>query len=760
MNRLYRWISSLVGLKIATALFIILSLIMAVATFLLVTNRSTALRQQMELRARAMTVLGARSMSLALEQALADGTFTADQLFDTDYRRITAGPLAKSAAPKYHTAYDQFLDAHILPLEDAVLEQDASVLFAVLVDRNGYLPTHNSRYSLPLTGDPQQDRTGNRTKQIFADPVGLAAARYDGSDGGGVLRQEYHRDTGELVWDFAAPVTVKGRHWGAFRVGFSNASMEQQVARLRNTLLWSVGVIQAIIFFSLWFVLTYFVRPLKRLTGVAEQLANGQLDQQIEIETHDEIGQLGQAFNRMTQVIFKDLEMEIDKGGKLVVGVKQTIQQLSSSANQLMAISAQQAAGANQQASAVQEATTTAAEIAATARQVAGNALRVEELAVQTTRAGDDGMQAVESAVAGMVELKTQVQAIAEAMLELTENSQKIGGIIELIDEISDQTNLLALNAAIEAAGAGEAGKRFTIVANEVKRLAQRTVAATGQIKALVEASQQATRETTRLSTAGSQGVDGASALVTRIAEKLTTILAMVEETTGAAREIKVSTQQQDTASEQMAETITEVRDVATQVAASADEMSLAISDLTALAEQLRNTLEMGLQEKGKVKAENGARMMVRILEDALQKGRFTPEELFDESYQAIPGVDPPKYHTHYDRYLDEMIRGMEDTFLADNQVVFAVLADRNGYVPTHNTRYSQPLTGDSQRDRLNNRTKRLFDDPVGLAAARNTGGILVQTYHRDTGEKMWDISAPVTVQGRHWGAFRIGYTM
>jgi len=760
MNRIFRWISSLIGLKIATALFIILSLIMAVATFLLVTNRSEALRQQMTLRARAMTVLGARSMSVVLEQALLDGTFSAEQLFDTDYRPITSGPLADSALPKFHTAYDSFLDERIQPLEDTVLEQDESVLFAVLVDRNGYLPTHNSRYSLPLTGDPEQDRAGNRTKQIFADPVGLAAARYQGADGDQVLRQEYHRDTGELVWDFAAPVTVQGKPWGAFRVGFSIARMEQEVTELRNTLLLAVGVIQAIIFFSLWFVLTYFVRPLKRLTEVAERLANGQLDQQIVIETQDEIGQLGKAFNRMTQVIFKDLEMEVEKGGRLVVGVKETIQQLSSSANQLMAISAQQAAGSNQQASAVQEATTTAAEIAATARQVAGNALRVEEFAVQSGRAGDEGMEAVESAVAGMVELKGQVQSIAEAMLELTENSEKIGGIVNLIDDISDQTNLLALNAAIEAAGAGEAGKRFTIVANEVKRLAQRTVVATGQIKALVTASQKATRETTRLSHAGSASVDEASQLVTRIAEKLARILALVQETTGAAREIKLSTQQQTTASEQMAETITEVRDVATQVAASADEMAMAISDLTALAEQLRNTLEAGLQEKGKVKAANGARMMENVLEDALRRGLFSVKELFDENYRPVPGTDPQKYHTCFDNFLDGNIRAQQDAFLADPQVVFAVLADRNGYVPTHNSRYTQPLTGDLQQDRLHNRTKRLFNDPVGLAAARNAGEILIQTYHRDTGEKMWDISAPVTVAGRHWGAFRIGYTI
>ena len=209
-----------------------------------------------------------------------------------------------------------------------------------------------------------------------------------------------------------------------------------------------------------------------------------------------------------------------------------------------------------------------------------------------------------------------------------------------------------------------------------------------------------------------------------------------------------------------MAETIREVRDVASQVAASAEEMSLAISDLTTLAEGLRTTLENGLQEKGRVKALNGARTMEQVLEQTLRRGDLTVEELFDENYIPIPGTDPQKYHTRFDGYLDQAIRGLQDAFLEDRQVVFAVLADRNGYIGTHNSRYSQPLTGDAERDKLHNRTKRLFNDPVGLAAARNEGEVLVQTYERDTGEKMWDISAPVSVAGRHWGAFRIGYTM
>jgi DNA-directed RNA polymerase specialized sigma54-like protein len=152
---------------------------------------------------------------------------------------------------------------------------------------------------------------------------------------------------------------------------------------------------------------------------------------------------------------------------------------------------------------------------------------------------------------------------------------------------------------------------------------------------------------------------------------------------------------------------------------------------------------------------------MERILVDAVDSGRFTQAEIFDENYVPIPGTEPQKYHTKYDAYLDETILAIEDEYQEkDNQVVFAVLVDRNGYLPTHNSKYSRPMTGDKERDKVWNRTKRLFNDPVGLAAARNRQELFMQVYYRDTGEKMWDISAPVYVKGKHWGAFRIGYTI
>lgn len=144
--------------------------------------------------------------------------------------------------------------------------------------------------------------------------------------------------------------------------------------------------------------------------------------------------------------------------------------------------------------------------------------------------------------------------------------------------------------------------------------------------------------------------------------------------------------------------------------------------------------------------------------------------EKVDHRQQTHPGTvvrhllhphntDPQKYHTQYDRYTDESIRIILDKYLAqDDRIKFVVAVDRNGYLPTHNSKYSKPLTGNGDYDTKNNRTKRMFNDRTGLAAARNEKPFLLQSYSRDTGEVMMDLSVPIHIEGKHWGSIRFGY--
>lgn len=150
---------------------------------------------------------------------------------------------------------------------------------------------------------------------------------------------------------------------------------------------------------------------------------------------------------------------------------------------------------------------------------------------------------------------------------------------------------------------------------------------------------------------------------------------------------------------------------------------------------------------------------VVKTFLSLVDSGKLTDQQLFDTLYIPVPNTDPPKYHTSYDRILDKALQGKLDEFLRkSDRIVYVVLVDRNGYLPIHNKRYSQPLTANSQFNLISSRNKRIFNGKVGLAAARSEKRYLIQPYARDIGDKLIDFSVPVYFKKRHWGALRIGY--
>jgi len=134
-------------------------------------------------------------------------------------------------------------------------------------------------------------------------------------------------------------------------------------------------------------------------------------------------------------------------------------------------------------------------------------------------------------------------------------------------------------------------------------------------------------------------------------------------------------------------------------------------------------------------------------------------DALFDRNYLPIPNTDPPKHTTRFDAFTDRVLPALQDGLLAAMpNLVYAGAVDNNGYFPTHNARYAKPLTGNYEIDLVNNRTKRIFSDRTGTRCGSNTKPFLLQTYKRDTGEVMHDLSVPIYIAGKHWGGFRIGY--
>ena len=160
-----------------------------------------------------------------------------------------------------------------------------------------------------------------------------------------------------------------------------------------------------------------------------------------------------------------------------------------------------------------------------------------------------------------------------------------------------------------------------------------------------------------------------------------------------------------------------------------------------------------------RIVASNAARQIGKLFEQAIANGRITEAALFDRQYRPLPNTAPPKHSTQFDAFTDRVLPDIQEPILdAMPQLAYAGAVDDNGYFPTHNKKFSKPLTGDYDIDLVNNRTKRIFTDRTGKRCGSNTKPFLLQTYKRDTGEVMHDLSVPIYVHGKHWGGFRIGY--
>ncbi len=264
---------------------------------------------------------------------------------------------------------------------------------------------------------------------------------------------------------------------------------------------------------------------------------------------------------------------------------------LATNANELLATTEESAASATQQSSAVTETTSTIEELAATAAQIEETAGAVAGAAEMTLQLVSEGRQAVEASVEAMSRISSRVDDIAGRAAGLGEQSNEIGRILDVIDDLADQTNLLALNAAIEAARAGEHGRGFAVVATEVRKLAERSMSATRDIQSIIGSIQTGTTATIMATEEGAKEVRAGMALAQGAVGSLSRITGVVDETTAAAKEISLATQQQRSASDQVVAAMTQVNDVARQYAVGSKQAAAAAAELNMLAAELRASI-------------------------------------------------------------------------------------------------------------------------------------------------------------------------
>ncbi|TAL36767.1 MAG: HAMP domain-containing protein [Spirochaetes bacterium] len=223
--------------------------LLCISSYLIIAKMFDNIESQLYEKCRVEARVGAHVMGAFMDELLDARTLTEADLFDTTYVEIPG-----TAPKKYTTRYDKLLEKLIQKTLDQFLA-DPDLTYAVLVDVNGYAPTHNSKYSGLPTADPLQNIRMSRGKRIFDDPTGIRAARHNDEE---PIRQLYYQDTGKVIWDIAASVTVKGRHWGAVRTGVSL----ERIDEIKNQMIILVGM-SLLVILSITMLMLFLIIPRK-----------------------------------------------------------------------------------------------------------------------------------------------------------------------------------------------------------------------------------------------------------------------------------------------------------------------------------------------------------------------------------------------------------------------------------------------------------------------------------------------------------------
>ncbi len=364
----------------------------------------------------------------------------------------------------------------------------------------------------------------------------------------------------------------------------SSRHFKSRMGSLKTFFISFMIVISALAFFVSYVAAGETTRPVEALRTIAERVGQGHYDEPARIISNDEFAELGGTFNRMMETINKQMKtME-----SVVKSLRGGVRRIDETTNTILAVSAEQSSGSTEQAVAAEEASSIAEEIVAAARQIADGAKMVEEVAASTLSACRDGEEKLDQAQGGFRGIAQQVEAIGGAMKELEDKFRETYKIMELIEGIADQTKILSLNAGLEAVGAGIAGQRFMVVAQATQRLAVKSSEAAKDIRNLVETIQESTMEATKVSEKGKEKVIAGGRAIGEVTEALKNIYSFADSTSSTVSEITLSTQQQTTASEQLARAVTEVLEIARKVEEGAKGIETSIADLRNFAESLR----------------------------------------------------------------------------------------------------------------------------------------------------------------------------
>ncbi|HEX8964460.1 MAG TPA: methyl-accepting chemotaxis protein [Rhodocyclaceae bacterium] len=492
------------------------------------------------------------------------------------------------------------------------------------------------------------------------------------------------------------------------------------------------------------------VRPIRSISSVFDEIANGEGDfsRNLPTVTHDELRTLAESYNRfadkMRQIIGEVRKMSVSIAREAVV-VKKSVSATATRA-------ARQGEITEAVFGASTEATQAIHEVSASA-----------EVISHSTGANLDSARA---SFDETLQIVGKVQAVSdrlgrfnETVGSLAERSESVRQIAALIKEVADQTNLLALNAAIEAARAGEAGRGFAVVADEVRKLSERVNQATQEINQNIAGMTTLVKDTQTENEAINSDIRETREVVERSADEFRKMVNDFERTSDQLNQIAAAMEELTATNGQVHDAVNQVHSLSSEVTGSmkaSEESTMTLAAATESVQELVSRFKIGQGafdynvDQARTFRDAAAQKLVELAAAGIN--------IWDQSYRPIPGTSPQKYEVSYLREFEQQMQPLLESCLAGLRGGnYAILTDVRGYAAIHNLKFSKPLTGDAQVDLVGNRTRRIWEDPTGQRAAKNVQSMLLQTYARDTGEILSEIDMPIVINGRHWGGIRIG---
>lgn len=351
----------------------------------------------------------------------------------------------------------------------------------------------------------------------------------------------------------------------------SDAQNARQLLVISTLLALALGILAA------WIITAQIVHPLLETLKDAERIAAGDLSQDIKSERRDELGQLQRSMQGMTVSL-----------RELIRGISMGVTQIASAAEELSAVTEQTSAGVNSQRVETDQVATAMNEMTATVQEVARNAEDASNAAADADKEARAGEKVIGEAIDQIELLAVEVVNSNEAMNHLKDESEKIGGVLDVIKAVAQQTNLLALNAAIEAARAGEAGRGFAVVADEVRSLAQRTQKSTEEIEALITSLQSGTQEVSTVMESSLLLTDSSVELTRRAVISLENITRTVSTIQSMNQQIATAAEEQSAVAEEINRSVINVRDISEQTAGSSEETAASSVELARLGNELQ----------------------------------------------------------------------------------------------------------------------------------------------------------------------------